>query len=474
MSWRSGLIRERRRAKSGGVAKRIIRFLSSLKLAVVIILALAIIAAIGTIYESKYDAEYAQKVIYQSTAMYLALGALCVSLIAVMVSRWPWQRHHAGFVCAHIGILALLLGAYITSEFGVDGSMSFGMSESRRGVMVSRQEMSIYASFDGSTYQRLAYTPVDFLKRPVSVRHPFVIDIGSNPLEVFNYVHFALRNSEVVASERQGDGPALRISLQNAFVSQTEWIRRDLRKPVEIKNLGPAQIIMSDGHYKPQGQTAVVFSPGANESEMRYELYNRDKGRVGRGILREGTNIQTEWAGMVLRVLRYFPHSREKVEYTDVGYPNSQTSPAIQVRWRGDEFWLGLNSQLRVYTEDTAYQINFNNTQLELPFQLTLKAFRVGRYPGTARAASYESDVTVDQGTETTTISMNEPLKHGGYTFYQSSFEEDPSGKPVLSILSVNHDPGRFLKYLGSFLIVLGAILLFYFKRQGRRSECAS
>ena len=60
---------------------------------------------------------------------------------------------------------------------------------------------------------------------------------------------------------------------------------------------------------------------------------------------------------------------------------------------------------------------------------------------------------------------MNEPLKHEGFTFYQASFERDESGKPVTSILSVNHDPGRWVKYLGSFLIVLGSVVLFYFRR---------
>jgi hypothetical protein len=63
---------------------------------------------------------------------------------------------------------------------------------------------------------------------------------------------------------------------------------------------------------------------------------------------------------------------------------------------------------------------------------------------------------------------MNEPLKHKGYTFYQSSFEEDKMGNPVTSVLTVNYDPGRWLKYIGCLLIVLGSILLFYFKKIGR------
>jgi cytochrome c biogenesis protein ResB len=62
-------------------------------------------------------------------------------------------------------------------------------------------------------------------------------------------------------------------------------------------------------------------------------------------------------------------------------------------------------------------------------------------------------------------ISMNEPLKKDGYTFYQSSFEQNERGEATVSILSVNHDPGRWIKYLGSFLIVLGSSMLFWFRR---------
>jgi hypothetical protein len=58
---------------------------------------------------------------------------------------------------------------------------------------------------------------------------------------------------------------------------------------------------------------------------------------------------------------------------------------------------------------------------------------------------------------------MNEPLSHGKYTFYQSSFQELGGGKSA-SILSVAYDPGRTLKYLGSLMICLGIGVMFYVK----------
>lgn len=86
----------------------------------------------------------------------------------------------------------------------------------------------------------------------------------------------------------------------------------------------------------------------------------------------------------------------------------------------------------------------------------------MARYQGTMRAAAYESVVEVpDLGEKL--ISMNEPLKLRGLTVYQASFQEE-NGQPVASIFSVNHDPGRFLKYLGSLILSVGIVLLMWFK----------
>ena len=108
---------------------------------------------------------------------------------------------------------------------------------------------------------------------------------------------------------------------------------------------------------------------------------------------------------------------------------------------------------------------------------LGLKDFEVGRYQGTRRAASYASDVQVVEKDKSVNgpyhISMNEPLYYKNFTFYQSSFQEDEMGRPTTSIFSVNRDPGRWIKYLGSLMIVWGSILLFWRKRKRRPKKKA-
>jgi len=56
---------------------------------------------------------------------------------------------------------------------------------------------------------------------------------------------------------------------------------------------------------------------------------------------------------------------------------------------------------------------------------------------------------------------MNNPLKHDGFTFYQASYSQDNQGN-YSSTLSVNVDPGRFWKYLGSLMLVFGSMWHYY------------
>ncbi len=64
---------------------------------------------------------------------------------------------------------------------------------------------------------------------------------------------------------------------------------------------------------------------------------------------------------------------------------------------------------------------------------------------------------------------MNHPLKYDHLTFYQASYFETEKGHG--SVLSVNYDPGRWIKYLGSLLLVFGAIWHFAFIKRKEKGN---
>ena len=100
-----------------------------------------------------------------------------------------------------------------------------------------------------------------------------------------------------------------------------------------------------------------------------------------------------------------------------------------------------------------------------LPFSVTLKDFRLQRYPGSHSPMSYESDLVIKREKESplqATIRMNKVIDVDGYRLFQSSFDSDEQG----TVLSVSYDrPGMQLTYTGYFLLLVGFVLTLFSKK---------
>ena len=97
-----------------------------------------------------------------------------------------------------------------------------------------------------------------------------------------------------------------------------------------------------------------------------------------------------------------------------------------------------------------------------LPFTVRLERFEATYYPGTTKAKSYSSDVTILDGPLAwpATIEMNAPLRYKGYAIYQSAFEQ-PEGAPPVSIFTVVKNRAWLFPYLGTALMAAGLLLHF-------------
>lgn len=123
----------------------------------------------------------------------------------------------------------------------------------------------------------------------------------------------------------------------------------------------------------------------------------------------------------------------------------------------------GAFKQINVGGLDFAFK--YGSKVLELPFSIKLNDFEAERYPGTKNGYSaYSSEVTVldkVRGDYDYKIFMNNILDHGGYRFFQASFDPDEKG----TILSVNHDYwGTLITYIGYILLYLGLMLILFVK----------
>src|SRR4029450_11515735 len=149
-------------AEKKSEASRVLAVMASLRLAVVVILTLAVTCAWATFYEMEHGTPAVQRDIYMTPWFAGILVLLGVNIFAVMVSRWPWKKHHAGFVIAHIGALPLLRGSLVSLHRGLDSNMPLyeGETSDRVSLLEKALHVSIPATGAHGSF------PVAFERRP--------------------------------------------------------------------------------------------------------------------------------------------------------------------------------------------------------------------------------------------------------------------------------------------------------------------
>lgn len=95
------------------------------------------------------------------------------------------------------------------------------------------------------------------------------------------------------------------------------------------------------------------------------------------------------------------------------------------------------------------------------PFSLTLLKFTHDRYPGTSIPKNFSSQLRLTtpdgQDDREVLVYMNNPLRYGGLTFYQSGFDNDDR----TTVLQVVRNPSWLLPYIACTLMSLGLAIQF-------------
>ncbi len=189
--------------------------------------------------------------------------------------------------------------------------------------------------------------------------------------------------------------------------------------------------------------------------------------------------VALPWMGFELTLLRHEGFSypvRRPVAVTPI-QDNGQLIygklRAVEVRVGRTQFWVTNERAMSLDRKNGPVVFQLGRRDLKLPFEITLDQFKMDTDPGTNSPASYESFVSLfegNRGSQKHHVFMNHPLKHDAFTFYQASYFQTKEG-PFGSVFSVNFDPGRPWKYLGSLLLVLGSIWHFVLRRRPTKAQ---
>lgn len=250
---------------------------------------------------------------------------------------------------------------------------------------------------------------------------------------------------------------------------QKSGIKSFFKAEQGMQALGQAELYLA---VSPSPQPSPQRGEGGN-AEILYRIRSK-QGLSEIQKTKVGETKATGWMTIQFQVEEYVTHAQAEFQYREVKLKKGVTEgppPAIHVVIQKDEAkaeaWL-LQGDMRVLTiEGNPYVVRYGLKSYPLGFKVILDKFQVLQYPGTNSPSAFESYVTVENEKSgakfDAKIHMNNPLDYEGYTFYQSSYQENP-GEPTISIFSVGRDPGTPVKYAGSILMISGIALMFWFK----------
>ncbi|WP_292655140.1 cytochrome c biogenesis protein CcsA [Nitratifractor sp.] len=443
----------------------------SMKVAVALMLIFAVAIGAATFIENDYGTQTARALVYNARWFELLLFYFCATILYNIIRFRMYRREKWGQLVLHVALLLIGIGALVTRYAGYEGIQHIREGESSR-VMVSDRMILDVALKDHdkiTEFERPLYLS-SMTKNHIS--DTLTLNGKKIRLELLDYLP-AARETAVPDAKK---GTTV-LALKAAAGGQGEDLY--LAKGSE-KDMGTF-LLSFEGKQSTVKPTIYITQKEGNltiESPVPLKTLNmadRQAGELPAGVHPFQPRKLYTFAGNSLVLRKVYPKARitwKSVALKPGGkYPQmlvmkvSHNGKSEVVRLKGRRAQPG--TPVIVNFPDIGVKLSYGARIIPLPFAIKLDDFQLERYPGSMSPASYSSYVTVIDKERNVTmpyhIYMNHVLDYRGYRFFQSSYDMDEKG----TVLSVNHDPGTPIAYLGYLLLALG-FLWSYLSPKGR------
>lgn len=426
----------------------------------VLMLVFAITIGYATFIENDYGTMSAKADIYNARWFEVLLALLALNLILNIVRFKMARREKTLVFLFHIAFLIILVGAAMTRYVGYEGMMHIREGESSDVILSSDPYITFTAEKGGKTVD---FQEKLFLSKRSTNHFDRTLSVEGEPITVKLESYMGNARYEAAADP---EGKALfnlmvtgaqgsqQITLQSGEFIETNDVIIDF----DSKKIFNKPVVS----LSVEGDKAFMTAP-SDLAALSMDTQQSSKLSAGKHEMTKRTLFQTPQSGFVLR--DFFSKGSMKLVSKPAKGPMVEGKDALTFTLeQGDKKATAVvmgtvgeagEAQIVSLGESTV-RISYGSVERRIPFAIALRDFELERYPGSMSPASYASEVTVLDSAAGITIPfrvyMNHILDYQGYRFFQSSFDQDEKG----TVLSVNHDPGTWITYVGYLLLAIG------------------
>ncbi|MBK1896457.1 cytochrome c biogenesis protein CcsA [Chryseobacterium paridis] len=444
--------------------KKIQDILISTRTMAVLLLVFAFSMAYATFLENDYGTPTAKALIYEAKWFELIMVLLILNFIGNIGRYRLWKREKWPVLVFHLAFVFIFIGGAITRYVSFEGTMHIREGETSNEIVTDKNFFKIQIEEKGDV---LNYQDIPYLMSPLHKDFSATYDFHGKEVKVFAKEYIQRKKDSLVADPNGAEYLHLvstgQTGRQNIYIKPGETksingtlvtFNRAIEGAVEFKNEGGKLFVKTpvDATYMTMATQATgstkkdEFQPLALRSLYSIndlKLVVPEGLKKGKLIAFEGDRKKDQAVPDMLKIEIQGPKTKQLVELSvEKGNPNAYK----QITMDGLNIMAGFGP--KVYTT---------------PFALKLDDFVMETYPGSSSPSAYESHVKIIDGGKQTPykIYMNHVLNHGGYRFFQASFDPDRMG----TVLSVNHDFwGTLISYIGYTLLFGGLFVIFFWK----------
>ncbi|MDO7173236.1 cytochrome c biogenesis protein [Mariniflexile sp. AS56] len=453
---------------------KLTKILFSTRLTGILFIVFAAAMATGTFLDAGQDTSptaYTRNLIYNA---WWFEGIMLVFVINFLGNIFRYQLHKKGkwsTLTLHLAFIFIFLGAFITRYISFEGMMAIREGATENTFLSQKTYITTYIDGDyeiNGVAQRLPIErEVDFSGR---LENDFKVNVKYDQQPVTIELEKFIKGAEedIIPDEKgeaylkvveAGGGGAHNHFLKVGEVQSIHNVLFALNKPTDgaINITYTNDELTINSPFEGEYMVMATMAEGVLVKDSLQPLMLRSRYVIG--------DMQMVFPKPVVKGVFDIVQKSKILK-------NDEDGVVLKVSSNGETKRIGLlggkgmnNAFKQVSVGGLDFAFKYGSKIMELPFAVKLNDFEAERYPGTENGYSaYSSEVTVvdeKEGSYDYKIFMNNILDHGGYRFFQSSFDPDEKG----TILSVNHDYwGSLITYIGYFLLYFGLMAILFTK----------